>query len=954
MNNKYGSVWNKWDFHVHTPYSILNNNYGFNPYDEKNRGRFDEYVKTLFTKAIEENIAAIGITDYFMIEGYKRITQEYLNNPTKMEELFPEASMRDQIQRIYVFPNVELRLNTFVGNRSHSVNYHVIFSNDLSAQEIEENFLHQLEFEFEAGNKLSLTRANIERHGRTVKINNGKTGSDLLVGLEHVTVNHDVILDTLTKAASLFGGKYLITISVDEDLSCVRWDGRDYPTRRNLYQQCDCYLTSNKKTAVWALAEGEEEARKAEFGSIKPCIWGSDAHEYDRMFHPENDQFCWIKAEPTFEGLLQILYEPKERVAIQKDCPNQKDAHQIIESIQFDDDNFQTDPIVFNDNLTCIIGGKSTGKSLLIQQLAKTIDPLHVRDQEFASTLKSRTFSVKQAVVKWKDGTSDGRKIVYIPQTYLNRTTDNPEESTAINKIIADVLQQEPEISTAFSVLNEKRKSIKKNVKENISKYCEKKEELREIRESIRQLGSPESFESMLSQLESERSELAAKVDIQEFEIQEYKTLKALLENLKNQLIKYKDEICNFESLQKPIVIIPGLIKFDENSNILHDFQQKFPAMHEKLEECVKELEEIIRPKWEENYRLFVASLNELVEKTSKEIEQTQTPYEALRVKVEQNEQLQKLSAHIFAEQEKLNEAKDYSEKEKQILAEMKILQEKILESQNQFLVAYNEYCKMVVSVGTKKDTELSFDAQPVWKQKDFLNCLSGTFDNRNFSTFRTEYHYDLNALSEKDYGENFLIAIWEAFNVKKVLTLKSGYTIESALQQIFEDWYNIHYIVTSGNDTIDEMSPGKKALVLLELLISLEDSKCPILIDQPEDDLDNRSIYNDLVQYIRKKKKERQIIVVTHNANIVLGADAEEVIIANQDANNTPNVSKRFEYRSGAIENDDLGKDDSGKPLSGILNQQGIQTQICEILEGGHPAFELRRNKYTKMSLKV
>ena len=55
-------------------------------------------------------------------------------------------------------------------------------------------------------------------------------------------------------------------------------------------------------------------------------------------------------------------------------------------------------------------------------------------------------------------------------------------------------------------------------------------------------------------------------------------------------------------------------------------------------------------------------------------------------------------------------------------------------------------------------------------------------------------------------------------------------------------------------------MSPGKKALVLLEMLISLEDSKCPILIDQPEDDLDNRSIYNDLVQYIRRKKKERQI----------------------------------------------------------------------------------------------
>ena len=72
-----------------------------------------------------------------------------------------------------------------------------------------------------------------------------------------------------------------------------------------------------------------------------------------------------------------------------------------------------------------------------------------------------------------------------------------------------------------------------------------------------------------------------------------------------------------------------------------------------------------------------------------------------------------------------------------------------------------------------------------------------------------------------------------------------------------------MHYIVRSGNDDIESMSPGKKALVLLEMLISLEDNRCPILIDQPEDDLDNRSIYNDLVKYIREKKKERQFIIV-------------------------------------------------------------------------------------------
>ncbi len=118
----------------------------------------------------------------------------------------------------------------------------------------------------------------------------------------------------------------------------------------------------------------------------------------------------------------------------------------------------------------------------------------------------------------------------------------------------------------------------------------------------------------------------------------------------------------------------------------------------------------------------------------------------------------------------------------------------------------------------------------------------------------------------------------------------------------------------------IDKMSPGKKALVLLKILISLAETQCPILIDQPEDDLDNRSIYDDLVTYIKKKKKERQIIIVTHNANLVLGCDADEIIIANQDGSTSPNKEFKFEYRSGSIENNLPLYDHTGSTVDGIL----------------------------------
>lgn len=105
MNSFYGSEWRKWDFHVHTPYSLLNNQYGINPFEDD--CDFDNYVKELFTRAVDKGIAAIGITDYFMIEGYKRIRTQYLDKPEKMKECFPDEELRQKVEKIYVFPNIE-------------------------------------------------------------------------------------------------------------------------------------------------------------------------------------------------------------------------------------------------------------------------------------------------------------------------------------------------------------------------------------------------------------------------------------------------------------------------------------------------------------------------------------------------------------------------------------------------------------------------------------------------------------------------------------------------------------------------------------------------------------------------------------------------------------------------------------------------------------------------------
>lgn len=140
-------------------------------------------------------------------------------------------------------------------------------------------------------------------------------------------------------------------------------------------------------------------------------------------------------------------------------------------------------------------------------------------------------------------------------------------------------------------------------------------------------------------------------------------------------------------------------------------------------------------------------------------------------------------------------------------------------------------------------------------------------------------------------------------------------------------------------------LSPGKRSFVVLKLLLDFSNKKCPILIDQPEDNLDNRAIYNELVKYIREKKKERQIILVTHNPNIVVGADSEEVIVANQNGKNAPNDGGiKFQYVSGSLENTAARVDDVNMP---ILKRGGIREHVCDILEGGENAFKDRENKY-------
>jgi len=215
------------------------------------------------------------------------------------------------------------------------------------------------------------------------------------------------------------------------------------------------------------------------------------------------------------------------------------------------------------------------------------------------------------------------------------------------------------------------------------------------------------------------------------------------------------------------------------------------------------------------------------------------------------------------------------------------------------------------------------------------------------------ELKFSLN-LDNKEMSEADKKSIKRFLKKVEDLFTKGGKGLASQLkekrytEQDFYNWlystryYNISYSIKFNGIELNNLSPGLKGVALLILFLELdEEDKRPILIDQPEENLDNRSIYHTLVKYFRKAKKRRQVIIVTHNPNLVVNTDSEQVIVANFDRGLEKQASK-ISYVSGSLEN--TFKDDSAEI---VLEKQGIREHVCLILEGGKDAFEKREKKY-------
>ena len=221
----------------------------------------------------------------------------------------------------------------------------------------------------------------------------------------------------------------------------------------------------------------------------------------------------------------------------------------------------------------------------------------------------------------------------------------------------------------------------------------------------------------------------------------------------------------------------------------------------------------------------------------------------------------------------------------------------------------------------------------------DWINKgRSGSFQGAEEGTTRIKELVKRNAFDSPEGVEAFLNEFMQALrndvrqDKPRAMSTGSQFKNKQTVEGFYDFLYGLDYLkpqyaLKMEGKELFELSPGERGLLLLLFYLLVEKNDGPLIVDQPEENLDNETVHEILVPSIRLAKQHRQIIVVTHNPNLAVVADADQVIVASIDKKNMCRVT----YASGSLENP-------------TVNQH-----VVRYLEGTLPAFMNRDEKYIR-----
>ena len=671
--------------------------------------------------------------------------------------------------------------------------------------------------------------------------------------------------------------------------------------------------------------EDEKVYQEKVFPSIGfklPIIICSDNHDIKNYSLKEN---CWIKADPTFEGLKQIIYEPTERVKIQENNPKLNYDKPYFSSITFrnDENIFKDDELYFdkstqeiplNPNLVAIIGGRGEGKSMLMKYIStsfaiKTIET----DKDFLKSgnievIYSKTIKNEEELLPFPiiNNTKHSLDFIYISQGELKNIVEKKKQLAEGISKMADIKE------IAFDQNLDKEVSDKLEELHNIVVFLEDSqnnlEKLQEQENTQRQF-----IENITTKENKEKLEQYTKI-LGDINIETDKKIQLL--NLKS--IFSQEEINLNENItsinQKYSLDIPTIqkeqifkLQLEKIQELLKSIEEHFISLNQEKESIKKEFSQIYTGdlttllKDVDKYQSELSLISDKIEKVNEAIEKKRN---LIKVIFEDVENQLSLISKIKAE---------YNKQEKSILEDWEkfknIEQREDLNSQQKRIMQ-----TLLQDLDIEAVTEFNKEAF----YNEIYHCINGA-----------EWRIKNKQKAQEDYfGINDLDSFFK-FIKEKYLEASSINGIHRDVLRVtlFNEenrrkYIKVYPILKYKGKNLDKISIGQKGTVYLKMKLATEAFSKPIVFDQPEDDLDNQFIIKELVDLFKELKKYRQVIIITHNANLVINADAEQVIIAKND-------NERLKYSCGSLENSNINK------------------QICEILEGGKEAFEKREQKY-------
>ena len=367
-----GSQWNRWDPHIHTPGTLLNDQF-------RGSDRWGSYLDNLEAEA--PPIRAVGITDYYLTENYERVL-----------EFKADGRLRD-VQLI--FPNIEMRLDAAA--RSGFINIHLLVSPE-DPNHVQEltRILARLTFSAYE-DRFVCTRDDLIRLGRRSDQRIRDEQAALREGATQFKVNFSQLREVIRESD---WAKQNILVAVaggsGDGTSGLR-EGADATLRQEIETFSHViFSSSSAQREFWLGNRGATETElRTRYGGLKPCLHGSDAHSGSEVGEPQEDRFSWVKGDIEFDSLRQACIDPADRVYVGLKPPATTMPSQLISSVAVESgDWIGTEEIPLNSGLVAIIGARGSGKTALAEMIVTGCDgipePVWDSDAKHSSSFLAR------------------------------------------------------------------------------------------------------------------------------------------------------------------------------------------------------------------------------------------------------------------------------------------------------------------------------------------------------------------------------------------------------------------------------------------------------------------------------------------------------------------------------------------------------------------------------------